>query len=159
MTDDSETKSMPPPDESSAPWEPARLATASGIGRYRREAELGRGAFGTVFLAFDEVLKRRVALKILTSQYSGQETTFGEAQSVASLDHPSVVTVYDVGINEDGQVYIVMQYIEGDTLEEVMQTGRAHFDGVHGSCEFAATACVQLMTDFQRVTPNSHSYS
>jgi len=125
VTDDSETRSLPPSHGSSVPLEAVPSATASGIDRYRLETELGRGAFGTVFLAFDKVLKRRVALKILTSQYSGQESTFGEAQSAAGIDHPAVVTVYDVGMSECGRVYIVMQYIEGDTLEEVMQAARA----------------------------------
>jgi len=81
---------------------------------------------GEVYLAHDGVLERNVALKVLRSQYAGDEEFAErfrrEARSAASLSHPNIVQVYDRGETEDGTSYIAMEYVPGGTLKE--QIGR-----------------------------------
>jgi eukaryotic-like serine/threonine-protein kinase len=81
---------------------------------------------GEVYLAHDGVLERDVALKVLRSQYAGDEEVAErfrrEARSAASLSHPNIVQVYDRGEAEDGTSYIAMEYVPGGTLKE--QIGR-----------------------------------
>src|SRR5688500_5550056 len=80
----------------------------------------------TVYCAFDTLLERNVALKILHDQYGGDEEYVErfrrEARSVAQLTHPNIVTVIDRG-EEDGRQYIVFEYIEGDSLKQVVADG------------------------------------
>src|SRR5215204_6126677 len=95
-------------------------------GRYVLGESLGSGGMGEVYLAHDGVLERDVALKVLRSQYAGDEEVAerfrGEARSAASLSHPNIVQVYDRGEAEDGTSYIAMEYVPGGTLKE--QIGR-----------------------------------
>jgi eukaryotic-like serine/threonine-protein kinase len=92
--------------------------------RYAVEKRLGQGGMATVDLAEDTELGRRVAVKRLFASLAGdyvfQQRFFREAKLAASLSHPNLVTVYDVG-EEDGLPYIVMEYVEGETLAELMQ--------------------------------------
>ncbi|MFK8112563.1 MAG: SUMF1/EgtB/PvdO family nonheme iron enzyme [Rubripirellula sp.] len=94
--------------------------TDSG-GRYRSERVLGEGAFGRVYLAFDSELRRQVAVKVPTAKrFKKPEDAaayLAEARTVASLDHPNVVPVYDVGHTSDGVIYVVSKFIEGCTLK------------------------------------------
>ena len=90
------------------------------IGRYRIERLLGEGGFGLVFLAFDEQLHRLVAVKVpharLVSQPEDAELYLREARAVASLDHPNIVPVYDVGSTDQFPCYVVSKFIDGQTL-------------------------------------------
>jgi eukaryotic-like serine/threonine-protein kinase len=90
-------------------------------GRYEIEERIGGGGMAIVYKAHDNLLNRTVALKILRSQFGHDEEFIHrfrrEAQSAASLSHPNVVNVYDVGEEDDIQ-YIVMEYVEGCTLKE-----------------------------------------
>ncbi|MCA1730171.1 MAG: protein kinase, partial [Actinobacteria bacterium] len=78
--------------------------------RYTLIEPLGGGGMATVYLAHDEVLDREVALKMLREQYAGDEEFVErfrrEAQSVARLAHPNIVSIYDRGRSEDGSYYI-----------------------------------------------------
>lgn len=88
--------------------------------RYKIGKELGRGGMGTVYHAHDSTLKRDVALKLMSNTNLGTEgrsRLLREARTVAQLDHPNIVTVYDAGQHE-GEPYIVMQLVEGGTLHE-----------------------------------------
>jgi eukaryotic-like serine/threonine-protein kinase len=91
--------------------------------RYTVERTLGRGGMATVELARDEQLGRQVAVKRLFPSLVGDDvfqTRFlREARMAAALSHPNLVAVYDVG-EEDGLPYIVMEYVEGETLAELM---------------------------------------
>ncbi|MDT3414750.1 serine/threonine-protein kinase [Brevibacillus aydinogluensis] len=92
-------------------------------GRYQLEARIGGGGMAIVYKAKDLVLNRQVAVKVLRSQFGTDEdfvTRFRrEAQAVASLSHPNVVGVYDVG--QDGDThYMVMEYVEGSTLKDLI---------------------------------------
>ncbi len=95
-------------------------------GRYRVEEELGRGGMATVFKGTDTVLGRPVAVKVLSSQYSGDADFVSrfrrEAQSAARLNHRNLVSVYDTG-TDDGVHYIVMEYVDAKTLADYLTGG------------------------------------
>jgi serine/threonine-protein kinase len=102
--------------------------------RYRVERKIGEGATAEVFLGFDIVLNRRVALKTLRLQYAANRAFRlrfeREAQSAASLAHPNVIAIFDVG-EDNGLPFIVMEYVEGQTLKEIIQSeGPFHPDDV-----------------------------
>jgi ABC-type oligopeptide transport system substrate-binding subunit/serine/threonine protein kinase len=89
-------------------------------GRYRLEAELGQGGMGTVHRAFDTTLEREVAVKLVTGyefEAEGRARLLKEAKSIAQLNHPNIVTVYDAG-EQDQAPYIVMELVEGSSLHE-----------------------------------------
>ncbi len=88
------------------------------MGRYVLLEEVGSGGMGVVMAAWDRELDRRVALKLLRPDLSrsGEVRMKREAQALAQLQHPSVVTVYEVGAHQ-GQLYIAMEYVDGETLE------------------------------------------
>jgi len=94
------------------------------FGRYRLLRVLGQGAFGRVHLAFDEELERQVAIKEPNPerfQHPGDaEVYLAEARTAATLDHPNVVPVYDLGRTAEGSVYVVSKFIQGRTLAEVV---------------------------------------
>ena len=95
-------------------------------GRYRIERELGRGGMAKVFLGTDTVLGRTVAVKILAPQYADDDSFVQrfrrEAQAAASITHPNIVSVFDTG-SDDGVHFIVMEYVEGRTLAEILAGG------------------------------------
>lgn len=94
------------------------------LGKFVLEAEIGRGAVGVVYRAFDTKLKRHVALKVLPySQIANQDQIqrfLEEAKSASSLDHPNIITIYEVG-KEGEYHYIAMQIIEGMNLQQYQQ--------------------------------------
>ncbi|MCJ7537458.1 MAG: serine/threonine-protein kinase, partial [Anaerolineales bacterium] len=95
--------------------------------RYRIDREIGQGGMGTVYLGYDTALERRVAIKVLSKSGLGTEgrgKLISEAQTAAKLNHPNIVTIYDVG-EEDSSTgfeqafpFIVMEYVEGKSLHE-----------------------------------------
>jgi serine/threonine protein kinase/tricorn protease-like protein len=92
------------------------------IGTYRIEKLLGAGGMGQVYLAFDEKLRRNVALKILPTEYGKNDERVRrfelEARAISKLNHPNIVTIYDVG-NADGIYYIATEFVEGKTLRDL----------------------------------------
>ncbi|MCA9710858.1 MAG: serine/threonine protein kinase, partial [Myxococcales bacterium] len=90
------------------------------IGRYRVLHKLGQGGMGTVVAAYDETLERRVALKLLHEDLGAQRRQrvrlLREAQAMARLSHPHVVTVYEADVDED-QLFIAMELVDGSTLD------------------------------------------
>ena len=88
------------------------------ISHYRVIQELGRGAMGVVYLAEHTVLGRRVAIKTVSSNYG---RFLREARAASALSHPHIATIHDYGKTESGQPYIVMEYIEGKTLEDLIK--------------------------------------
>ena len=93
-------------------------------GRYEIVKSIGEGGMANVYLANDKILDRKVAIKVLRGGLANDEKFIRrfqrEAQSVAKLSHPNIVEVYDVE-EEEGQHYIVMEYIEGKTLKQLLQ--------------------------------------
>ncbi len=104
------------------------LGTLIG-GRYRLEAQIGRGGMSTVYRAFDIVLERRVAIKLMHREIAADsdqlERFRREARSVAQLSHPHVVTVIDAGeeqsAEQESAPYIVFEYVEGETLKDLIR--------------------------------------
>src|SRR6202158_2984505 len=97
---------------------------AESIAHYRIIKKLGAGGMGEVYLALDTKLNRKIAIKVLRPDSVAEENLkkrlLREAQAAAKLDHPNICAVYDV--NEvDSLTFIVMQYIEGETLAEKME--------------------------------------
>ena len=93
-------------------------------GRYQIETQIGGGGMAVVYRAVDTLLGRTVAVKMLRAQYAGDEEFVSrfrqEAQSAARLSHANIVNLYDVG-TVDGEYYIVMEYIDGPTLKDVIR--------------------------------------
>jgi len=92
------------------------------IGRYEIKSELGRGGMATVYHGYDPLFEREVAVKVLPSELLHSDPQFKlrferEAKIIASLEHPSVVPVYDVG-DDNGQPYFVMRYMSGGSLSD-----------------------------------------
>ena len=104
------------------PWTPADDARLLD-GRYRLGDRLGGGAVADVFRAIDERLHRPVAVKLFRGDAAEElQRHEAEMRTLARLDHPSLVTVYDAG-DDDGQPYLVMQLVEGDTLAQELARG------------------------------------
>ena len=97
------------------------LTVGDRVGRYLVLSALGAGGMGVVFSAYDPQLDRKVALKLLRAgiTYNTKDARTRlrrEAQAIAQLSHPNVVAVYDVGSTEEDDLYIAMEFVEGDTL-------------------------------------------
>ncbi|HKF53015.1 MAG TPA: protein kinase, partial [Candidatus Acidoferrales bacterium] len=96
------------------------------LSHYRIDSELGRGGMGVVYRARDQLLHRDVALKVLREDVVSHSDTrtkiLGEARMASALNHPGIATIYDVG-EEAGQLFIVMEFIEGETLRRRVQSG------------------------------------
>ena len=104
------------------------MVTQKKIGRYEITSVMGQGAMGTVYKAVDPVIERVVAIKTINLELSKEERAefeerfFREAKSAGRLNHPNIVTIYDVG-ETDEAAYIAMEYIEGETLRDVLDSG------------------------------------
>lgn len=99
----------------------------SSVGRYRLEGRIGGGGFGDVYRASDPLLNRTVAIKILRPLALEEGTDalkhpLREARAASALNHPSIVTIHDVG-EEGGQSFIVMEWIDGATLRTLLSGG------------------------------------
>src|SRR6185437_7883037 len=107
------------------------LGTLLG-GRYRLDAQIGRGGMSTVYRAFDANLERRVAIKLLHREIASDsdqlERFRREARAVAQLSHPHIVSVIDAGDDSDPthpRPHIVFEYVEGETLKDrIRRLGR-----------------------------------
>ncbi|HEX4438594.1 MAG TPA: serine/threonine-protein kinase, partial [Thermoanaerobaculia bacterium] len=102
------------------------LAAGTRFGSYEVRGPLGSGGMGEVYCARDEKLGREVAIKVLPSQLASDRRRLDrfetEARTVSALNHPNIVTVYEVG-SIDGTSYIAMELIEGKTLRQVLGGG------------------------------------
>ncbi|PID85857.1 MAG: hypothetical protein CSB13_05900 [Chloroflexi bacterium] len=96
------------------------------IGRYQIESELGRGGMATVYKAYDPRFERRVAIKVLPREFMHDpefQARFNrEAKTIAALEHPAIVPVYDYG-EDDGLIYLVMRYMPGGSLADKLENG------------------------------------
>ncbi len=116
--------------------------------RFRIVERLGAGGMGTVYKAVQAPLDRVVALKILNTDYGAgkdpgfQKRFFLEASVTSKLRHPNTITVIDYGKTEDGIFYIAMEYVEGQTLAQVLALARARCPGARAlhdrACRSAA---------------------
>lgn len=98
-------------------------ATPKRLGRYTIRGEVGSGQFGKVYRAFDEELRRVVAVKVPRHKHlppSDIEAFRDEASNLAQLDHPHVVSIYDIGTTENGEDFVVTKFVEGQTLQQAL---------------------------------------
>jgi len=100
---------------------------AQTIGRYEIQDELGQGGMAAVYLALDPYIKRQVAVKVMAYQLSNDPMAFSyfqrEAEVIAALEHECIVPIFDFGQHGD-QLFLVMRYMTGGTLEQTMRNGR-----------------------------------
>ncbi|MFC1628133.1 protein kinase [Gemmatimonadota bacterium] len=102
------------------------------VGHYQVIDKIGEGGMGVVYRAEDTELKRPVAIKVLPPQIKTSEDEKArfrrEAQAAAALNHPNIATVHDLGETDDGQMFIVMELIEGETLSDIISHGALSID-------------------------------
>ena len=107
--------------------ESTMTALPTSIGRYQVKRAIGQGAMGVVYLAEDPLLKRRLAIKVVRA--SGEERDNAlerfkrEAEISAQLNHPNIVTIYDVGDEPTLGPFLAMEYVEGSSLGKFVQDG------------------------------------
>ena len=111
----------------------ADLHTTGGrIGRYAVQQQLGRGGCGTVYLAWDGDLQRKVAIKVpIRDRFASERAVdifVSESRTAAQLQHPGIVPVYDVARQEDGTPYVVMKYIDGSSLEQLLDSKKLAYE-------------------------------
>ena len=100
------------------------------IGRFQIQEVLGRGGMGEVYKAFDPTLQRTIAVKTVRPDIDRPEyleRMMREAQACARLSHPNIVTVFEAG-QDDGVVFIAMEYLQGKNLAEVLETQSLSFE-------------------------------
>ena len=102
------------------------LISGARLGPYQIQSPLGSGGMGEVYRALDTRLDRIVAIKILPSRVSedpeARERFDREARTISSLNHPNICTLHDVG-HQNGVDYLVMEYLEGETLASRLNKG------------------------------------
>jgi len=127
---------------------PAELASGTQIGSYRIDGVLGRGGMGVVYRATDTKLHRPVAIKFLSivADEQARRRFRQEAETASALNHPHIVTVYDVG-EHDGQQYIVSELVEGGPLDEWSRTTRRK----------SWRQCVELLTGVADALAAAHA--
>jgi serine/threonine protein kinase/formylglycine-generating enzyme required for sulfatase activity len=117
----------------------------SQIGRYRIDQVLGEGSFGRVYLAHDDQLNRRVAIKVPHQPRLADpieaDAYWAEARVLAGLDHPNILPVYDVGTTPDGKCFVVSKLLEGSDLARRMKETRFSH---HQAAELIATVAEAL---------------
>src|SRR6266446_1582639 len=102
-----------------------KAITETTIAHYRIMEPIGKGGMGAVYKAYDKKLQRVVAIKLLPPEYISQQDRrrrfFQEARAASALNHPHILTVYEVG-EDDGKPYIAMEYVEGQTLRQKIRS-------------------------------------
>ncbi len=105
----------------------ATAAAADCIGPYRAIRQIGAGGMGEVFLAHDDELGRNIAIKLLPPHLAADAEHLGrlrnEARSASSLNHPNIVTIYEIGRDDSQRAFMAMEYVDGQTLREMMRSG------------------------------------
>jgi Tol biopolymer transport system component/tRNA A-37 threonylcarbamoyl transferase component Bud32 len=105
----------------------ANLEPGARLGRYEIKSPLGAGGMGEVYLATDAELNRPVALKFLPPGVAADEKRMArfvqEARAASALNHPNIITIYDIGQTEDGTRFFATEFVEGETLRERLSRG------------------------------------
>ena len=103
------------------------LSIGQEIGKEKRRQKIGAGGMGEVYLAEDTKLKRKTALKLLSTEFSSNKQRVmrfeQEAQAASALNHPNIITIYEIG-ESDGVNFIATEFIEGKTLRQKLKTGK-----------------------------------
>src|SRR5688500_17399279 len=120
------------------------------VGRYRIARLLGVGGMGQVYLGVQPMIGSRVAIKVLSNECSRNpellDRFFAEARAVNLIRHESIVSVIDMAVLPGGRPYIIMEFVEGQTLGEIVRAGMAPIGGV-----------VQVMTEILSALGAAHT--
>jgi serine/threonine-protein kinase len=112
---------------------PPLIEPEGHIGRFDIRRSLGAGGMGEIFEAYDTNLQRTVAIKVLASKYVEDDTMkqrfLREARMASQLNHPNIATIYEIG-EAAGNPFIVMEYVEGETLSDRLSYGPMDFSSV-----------------------------
>ena len=104
------------------------LPEGKAFGHYRIQGQLGAGGMGVVYSAYDTVLERKVAIKVVGDRVVADKTArallLHEARAASSLNHPNICTIHEVG-DSDGEAYIVMEQVEGQPLNSLVRNDRS----------------------------------
>src|SRR5579871_1993072 len=110
---------------SAAQEEAAAALIGKSVGRYRVTRQIGRGGMGAVFEAVHESLGQKTAVKVLHPEYSANpdivKRFFNEARAAAMVQHPGLVKIFDYGQLDDGTIFLLMEYIDGELLRDRIQ--------------------------------------
>ncbi len=121
------------------------LGTAKSFGRYEIGSKIGQGGMGEVFSAVDPQLGRNIAIKLLPSEFTSdadrQARFRQEARVVSALNHPNIITIYEIGENEHGS-FLATEYIDGNTLRDVARSESLTIPKILRLIEQAAHALV-----------------
>ncbi len=115
------------------------------FGRYEIRSKIGEGGMGEVYSALDRELDRNVAIKLLPSEFTLDEDRRSrfrqEAKAVSALNHPNIITIYEIGENEHGS-YLATEFVEGRTLREILKNESLTLPRILRIIEQAANALV-----------------
>jgi serine/threonine protein kinase len=132
------------------------LQTGARLGPYEIVAPLGAGGMGEVYRARDARLDRTVAIKVLPDTLAAdphfRERFDREARAVAALNHPHICTLYDIGV-QDGASFLVMEYVEGETLAARLERGAMPVDQALKAGIEIASALAKAHREDLYVTP------
>src|SRR6185436_5690483 len=121
------------------------------ISHYRIISKLGEGGMGVVYLAEDTILARHLAVKTLTEGGLGRQhfrTRFlREARAVSALSHANIATIYDYGETPQGNPYIVMEFVRGETLADLISEGKLSLE-----------RAVEIIIDVARALGEAHRH-
>ncbi len=124
---------------------PSGRQLPKSIGGYRILERIGKGAMGVVYSALDEQQSRRVAIKVMMADLEGDPETrerfYREAKVAGRLQHRNLISVYDMG-EEDGRLYMVMELLRGDTLNDYLK--RVHALSLETTLDFMSQMCEGL---------------
>ena len=121
------------------------MQTGTIINQYKIISPIGKGGMGEVFLAHDTKLDRKVALKILPSEFAEDKDRMSrfvrEAKSASALNHPNIITIHEIGESE-GTHFIATEFIEGETLQK-------HLKGENVSLKTVLDIATQIASAFK----------
>jgi serine/threonine-protein kinase len=121
------------------------MLTGQQFGRYEIRSKIGEGGMGEVYTAVDSELGRSVAIKILPSEFTTDPDRRGrfrqEARVISALNHPNIITIYEVGENEHGS-FLATELVDGRTLREVLKSESMTLPRILRIVEQAANALV-----------------
>jgi serine/threonine protein kinase len=126
--------------------------------RYEHRRRLGEGGLGEVIGARDNDIDRDVAVKRMRHETASPATIarfVEEVRTIGRLEHPNIVPIHDVGVDERGEYYFVMKYIEGDTLEAIIEKLQAGDPGTHA--RYGYERRVQIFTALLEAVAYAHS--
>src|SRR5437867_3192431 len=144
----SESPTIPSRQARASPCVVADLANQIKEDRYERGREIGRGGMGKILEAVDRPLRRSVALKVLVrpGNEESQNRLIREARITGELQHPSIVPVHELNIDQNGQLFYTMKLVRGGTLLEILQNlARRHPEALR------RYSLSSLLTIFQKV--------